>query len=107
MKDLMIPYEYDRYMETREKLDIIPFIKFPEDWEIQVIPPFGGATVRFRVRKGKAIVSIFLDCYEKLAVMGAPYWEVYPHDGDIFRCEMNSIHKLLLAIHQSISQQNA
>jgi hypothetical protein len=105
MSDSMIPYEYDRYMKTREKLDIIPFIKFPEDWEIQVIPPFGGATARFRVRKNNKIISAYLDCYDKLGSMGVPYWEIYPYNGDIYRCEMNEVRKLILAIGRELNRK--
>jgi len=104
-ENYMLPYEYDVYMETRKWVDEIPFIKFSSEWEIQIIPPFTGATVRFRVKKGDAQVSIYLDCYDKLGYFGSPYWEVYPHEGDTFRCGINETDELLQAIQESLNSQ--
>jgi hypothetical protein len=83
----------------REEIAIIPFIQFPSDWSIQVIPPFGDAVVRFRVRlpSGKE-KSIYLDKRNSLGYWDdpdQPYWEVYPHRGDVGRCSMNEIDLLL------------
>ena len=102
----MIPFHYDRYMETGKWRNEIPFIKFPSDWEIQITPPFSGATVRFRVKKGDAHVSVYLDCYDRLGSCGQPYWEVYPYEGDVFRCLMDETDLLLTAIERSLNAQS-
>lgn len=77
----------------------IPFIEFPVGWKIKMVPPFGGAVVRFKViLPGVAdvdVVSVYLDCYSRLAMRRDPYWEVYPYKSDVGRCEMNEIDKLL------------
>jgi hypothetical protein len=78
----------------------IPSIKFPASWKIQVLPPFAGAVVRFKVEKpnGKKI-SVYLDCYDNLGYMGVPYWEIYPDkDGDISRFLMKDVEDLVNAI---------
>ena len=102
----MIPVYYDRYMETEKWKRQIPFIKFSPKWEVQITPPFAGATVRFRVRKGNAHVSVYLDCYDRLGSCGQPYWEVYPYKGDVFRCLMDETDLLLTAIEKSLDAQN-
>ena len=97
----MIHVYYDRYMETEKWKRQIPFIKFNPEWYVQITPPFEGATVRFRVQKGNAHVSIFLDCYS----CGQPYWEVYPYEGDVFNCLMDETDLLLTAIERSLDAQ--
>ncbi len=87
-------FEWDKWMEE------VPYLKFPSDWEIKVVPPFAGAIVRFRVKKGNADISVYLDCYDILGCMGRPYWEIYPYSSEeyTFRCSMNDTDELLEAI---------
>jgi hypothetical protein len=98
-------YEVERIMEYRKWCGKIPHITFPNDWKVQVIPPFRGAVVRFKIKKGDANVSIYLDCYDRLGCYGQPYWEVYPHENDVFRCDMEDTETLLKAIAESIAEQ--
>lgn len=83
----------------REIAGEIPFIKFPADWTVAVIPPFAGALARFRVKlpDGRE-KSIYLDFYDRLGYVGQPYWEIYPVLGDVERCLLNETDKLLAAI---------
>ena len=94
--------EFDRAFETRKWIKKIPYIKFPADWEVQIIPPFSGAIARFRVNNK---VSIYLDVYDLLGCYGEPYWEVYPHKDDVYRCKMAETDILIRAISESIEQQ--
>ena len=98
-------YEAETIMEYMEWVKKIPSIKFPVDWEIQIIPPFGCTMVRFRVTKDEAWVSVYLDCYDLLGCVGTPYWEIYPYDGDTFRCRMEETELLLDKIQESINNQ--
>ena len=98
-------YEVERIMEYKKWCGEIPHITFPNDWQVQVIPPFAGAVVRFKIKKGDASVSIYLDCYDRLGCYGQPYWEVYPHENDVFRCDMEDTETLLKAIAESIAEQ--
>lgn len=93
-------WAYTSAFETRSWVEKIPAIKFPKDWEIQIIPPFGGALCRFRVN---GIVSVYLDGYDILGYYGEPYWEIYPYEDDVFRCGMNEIDNLIEAIQESIN----
>lgn len=92
-------YHIEDQQKWREEIQVIPFIQFPSDWKVQIIPPFGDAVIRFRVKlpSGKER-SIYLDSRESLGVYGdplEPYWEVYPYRGDTARCGMREIEKLL------------
>lgn len=83
----------------------IPRIKFKEEWDVKVIPPFAGAMARFLVFKGDARVSVYLDVNDRLGCYGEPYWEVYPYKDDVQRCPMNDTPDLLWFIEESIKEQ--
>ena len=89
--------------EWREWIDKIPFITFPSDWKIKVIPPFGGAIARFQVRKDEKQVSVYLDCYNALGYFDGPYWEIYPYQEDIGRTGINNTEELLQMIQESLN----
>jgi hypothetical protein len=91
-------------METRKRYEKIPFIRFPADWDIKIVPPFSWATIRFAVRKWDKIRSVYLDCYGKLWARYEPYWELYPYLWDCFRCDMNDVDVLLKAIEDSFNE---
>lgn len=91
--------EYDKWIEE------IPNIKFPNDWEVRIIPPTLGAIVRFLVFKNNTRISVCLDCYDRLGVYGEPYWGIYPakyNDMGIDRFAMNDIEGLLEGIEKSL-----
>jgi hypothetical protein len=94
-------YKYDEIMESRKWMNEIPDLSFPKSWKIRMLPPFGGAVVRFAVIKpsGKRI-SVYLDCYDNLGFMGHPYWEMYPgvSDDGPDRFLMNDTEDLLKAL---------
>lgn len=75
----------------------IPFIQWPADWLVKAVPPFAGAIIRYRVKKmeNKNSVSIYLDCYDQLGCFGEPYWEIFPVEGDTYRCAMKNTDELL------------
>lgn len=92
-------YRIEEKEQWRQWCDKIPFIPFPDGWQIQIIPPFVGAMARFRVRlpqhKEGDSVSIYLDCFDRLGFFGEPYWEVYPYQGDTGRCPMADVKTLI------------
>lgn len=97
----------------REWIDEIPVLQFPSEWFVRVIPPHGGALVRFQVHLDEAFVSVYLDCYDHLGFFGAPYWEAYPYpyeyedeiSMDTFRCGIKEDEALLSAILRSLNHQ--
>lgn len=103
MEDTMLVYKYDQIMESQKWRNEIPYLQFPIDYKVKIIPPFGGAVVRFLIEKNGKKVSVYLDCYNKLGCYGEPYWEIYPHEEDVFRCDMNDTDSLMKAIEQSLS----
>jgi len=94
-------FEWDKWIKE------IPSISLKSGWKIKVVPPFGGAIVRFSIIKGKAHVSVYLDCYNQIGYMNEPYWEIYPDGyGDCKRFLMNEVDELTNGIHNSIKCQN-
>lgn len=91
--------------DWRGEVSRIPWIQFPADWQVQVIPPFADAVVRFRVKlpSGKE-KSIYLDSRQSLgfycddAGNPATYWEVYPYRDDTGRCRRDDVAELLRMI---------
>lgn len=95
--------EWDTYFEAREWGPKIPYLKFPSDCEVKVIPPFGGANVRFLVKKNEKVISVYLDCYANLGAMDVPYWEIYPYQGDTYRCFLNEADDLMEKIEEELN----
>lgn len=94
-------------INIHEIIEKIPCLKFPSDYEVKIIPPMAGAIIRFHIKKGKALVSVYLDFYDMLGYYGSPYWEIYPYkDGDTYRCGLNDTDELLEAIEESLEKQN-
>jgi len=95
----------EKHYQWRENIAVIPFIKFPADWGIQMIGPFSGAQARFRVRLPDGEEkSVYLDMHNELGYFcdddgePAPYWEVYPVDGDTGRAALNDTDELIRLI---------
>ena len=104
MSDMLKRYTIGMVGNQEDWFDNIPFIRFDPDWDVQVIPPFSGAMVRFRVKQGDHIVSVYLDCYQQLGYWDGPYWEVYPVDGDTWRVGIDDVDGLLDAIRMGLKQ---
>lgn len=89
--------------------DKIPYLSFPAEWEVKIIPPLGSAIVRFWIRlkaHPAAWVSVYLDCYDQLGYVGEPYWEIYPDNQcDNLKFIFNQTDGMLLAIAESLEQQ--
>ena len=98
----MTSSKYSQVMEHTKWLKEIPYLKFPSEWEVQISPPFTGAVVRFRVKYNDREVSVYLDCYGSLGAIDQPYWEIYPHQEDTYRCYMNETEELMNAIKESL-----
>ena len=95
-------YEYDKWRKE------IPFIELPEGYLFKPIPNFCGSVIRFLAqKKGRNdSVSVYLDCYDRLGIMDKPYWEVYPVDGDTFRCGINEVDELSAAIVEALNEKD-
>lgn len=95
-------YKIEEQQKWLGEITNIPFIQFPSDWKVQIIPPFGDAVVRFRVELPTGQNrSVYLDGRNSLGfwdLVGSYYWEVYPYRGDTGRCSMQEIPELLRMI---------
>lgn len=86
----------------------MPAIPFNPAWEVRILPPFGGAMVRFTAKANGRSVSVYLDVDESLGFFTGdgdefvPYWEIYPYGDDVFRCQFNDIDGLVGAINESL-----
>lgn len=110
--------KYDEIMDERyhvehmEEWDMIfrkirecPGIKFDPEWEVRVVPPFGGAAARFRVSYNGKEISVYLDWYDRLGYMGFPYYEIYPAaNGDVERFDVFDTDNLVNAIRKSFEK---
>lgn len=97
--------EIENKEEWREWYYKIPNLKFKSEWEVRIIPPFGGALVRFMIFQGDNWVSVYLDVNDSLGCVGEPYWEVYPYEEDVQRVLINNTDELMKAIQESLDEQ--
>jgi len=97
---------YDRVMEADKWSGLIPPLAFPSDWHIHMLPPSGGAIVRFVVVKEDKYASVYLDGYDMLGIMEKPYWEVFTPNTDIFpqRCLMEESDVLIELIFKALEE---
>lgn len=89
----------------------IPYLVFPADWQVRIIPPFAGAVCRFNARlkgqKGHG-VSVYLDWHENLGFFGGkPYWEAYPIDDNNERFALDKVKDLIKAIDAELRKKVA
>lgn len=91
--------------EWKDWLSEIPSLSFPKEWDIRVLPPFGGALIRFWVFKEGNWVSVYLDVFGRLAPLDTPYLEIYPNFfGRTERFKMHDTENLLIAIERSLNR---
>jgi hypothetical protein len=94
-----VRYQIEEQDRWHKVIPEIPYIQFPAEWQIRVIPPFGGLIARFNVKLPSGLEkSIYLDYYDRAGCVGHPYWEVYPVQGDCGRCSRDDVAELLKLI---------
>ena len=82
----MIISKYESLQECRKWGSIIPALHFEKEWDVKIIPPFGGAVIRFCIGYNDKHVSVYFDGYSELGLMyddegnPIPYFEYY--DGE-------------------------
>lgn len=92
---------------AREAGNLIPWFKFPQDWDVKVIPS-GFADARFIVKNGDNVISVYFDLFNKLGYFGnsEPYWEVYPiryaDYEDVARFDASDIKGLFACIQSQL-----
>lgn len=69
--------------EWRKWCKEAPWLQFPPELEVKILPPFNGAMARFMVRFAGSSdeskhVSVYWDVHDSLGYELKPYWEIYP-----------------------------
>lgn len=104
--------------EWRKWCEEAPWLQFPPDLEVSILPPYGGAMARFMVRFAGGSdeskhVSVYWDVNDSLGFMNKPYWEIYPvkykapvvGDEDVFdtaRFRMGDEPQMMVAIIKAL-----
>lgn len=94
-------YKLEDEENWRDHVNDMPASEIRAGYKIQVLPPFGGALMRFRIIAPDNIVySIYFDVNGALGAMNVPYYELYPYSLDTdekddtkryYRTEFNDI----------------
>lgn len=98
--------KYEQKMEHKKWAAEIPFLSFEPEWKIKIIPPSGGAVIRFVVtdKEERNHVSVYMDAYDNLGYMGKPYWEIYPsEEGCTERFLLEEIEELIEGIERALN----
>lgn len=100
---------YDETFESMKWAHELPYLQFPSHWQIKIIPPFLGATIRFKVKTASILsnenVSIYFDAYNNLGYFGSPYWEIYPNDeGETARFALDEAEEMLKQIELALQK---
>ena len=92
--------EYDRVQETRKQMTELPVLHFEKEWDVKILPPFGGAVIRFWINYNGKHVSVYFDAYSELGYMvdendnPIPYFEFYDGE-DCYRYYMDESEKMM------------
>ena len=81
----------------------LPAFHFDKEWDVKIIPPFGGAVIRFYINHNGKHVSVYLDGYSELGYVvdendkPIPYFEYY--DGEeCYRYYMDESEQMMADI---------
>ena len=100
VKDMMLIAQYEKLQECRRWANDIPALHFEKEWEVKIIPPFGGAVIRFTISYRGKHISVYFDGYSELGYMvdendnPIPYFEVYDGE-DCQRYYMNETDEMM------------
>lgn len=85
-EETMLISKYESLQEYRKWMKEIPALHFEKEWDVKIIPPFGGAVIRFCIDYNGKHVSVYFDAYSELGWVvdenknPIPYFEYY--DGE-------------------------
>ena len=91
----------------------MPSFHFDPDWEVQIIPPFLGALIRFYITKYDKLVSVYFDGYSRLGFVSdndgdaIPYFEIYDDtSGDTYRYLLDESEEMMAKIRQILNGED-
>lgn len=88
----------------------IPFLRFRNDWEVQIVPPVNDATTRFVIRKDDIYVSVYFDANSQLGYMydddgkPIPYFEAIATNGFEGRYLLNETDQMMDDIANALGE---
>lgn len=99
--------EIESQEKWRDVCKKMPSLHFKEEWEVKIIPPFGGALARFIIAHNNKYVSVYYDEYSRLGWMcdaydnPIPYFELYPNaNDDVSRYYLNETEEMMKEIEE-------
>ena len=99
----MIISKYEKLQQCRKWGSEIPALHFEKEWGVKIIPPFGGAVIRFYIEYNGKHVSVYFDGYSELGYVvdendePIPYFEYY--DGEeCYRYYMDESEQMMADI---------
>jgi len=105
---LLLSYQLEKEFNWQKWIHEIPYISFPSEWSVKVIPPYNGSIIRFLVKlktePDSHRISVFLDCYDVQGSVGYPYWKIYPDkEGCPLRIPMNNVDEFLTELNEALN----
>lgn len=104
IEDSMIISKYENLQECRKWGSIIPALHFEKEWDVKIIPPFGGAVIRFYIGYNDKHVSVYFDGYSELGCVPEPYWEYYDGE-DCYRYLMDESEQMMTDIKKFLESE--
>lgn len=100
-------YAIERKEKWKEIINEIPTLNFKKEWNVKIIPPFGGALARFTVDYNGNHISVYLDWYSRLGCVDEPYWELYPWEDDVKRYYLAETKELMKDIEMVLESEGS
>lgn len=83
----------------------IPSFELRPGYRIKILPPYGGALIRFNIFHDHTRFSVYFDANDALGSVREPYWEVYHNawssGDDTKRFYTYQLHELLFEIYRT------
>ena len=101
IQETMLIASYDNLQECRKWATKIPPLHFEKEWDVKIIPPFGGALIRFAIDYNGKHISVYFDGFSKLGWMydgndnPVPYFEVNYYSRDVRRYLMDESEQMM------------
>lgn len=100
IEEKMTILKCEELQEYAKWMRVISVLHFEKEWDVKIIPPFGGAVIRFWIDYNNKHVSVYLDAYSELGCMidengnDIPYFEYYNGE-DCCRYYINESEKMM------------
>ena len=100
VEETMLISRCENLQGYRKWANKLPVFHFEKEWDVRIIPPFGGALIRFLINYNGKSVSVYFDAYSELGYMvdendnPIPYFEYYDGE-DCYRYYIDESEKMM------------